>query len=819
MRFLSHRNKIIALSLITASALPFAAQANNHLLSPQKIEIKRDNYGVPHVFADTHYGLFYGYGYSVAQDRMFQLDMARRSFIGTTAEVLGAGENNVYLNYDIQVRQNFNPESIRKQITALSKDDHDIFKGYADGFNAYLKKVESNPELLPKEYSDFGFMPSALSDFDVVMIWVGSMANRFSDTNLEINALGLLQDLELQHGKEIAKKIFDELRWINDPDSPTTVSKGTSQAHTSSAMEVALKPVSTQLIAQNNQQQLTTWGGIGPDFAPKASNLWSTQPHRVKENATMLINGPQFGWYNPSYTYGIGLHGAGFDAIGNTPFAYPIILFGTNGTTAWGATAGPQDVVDMYQEQLDPTRPNYYLFNGQYRAMTERKERIQVKNQADTIITVQSTVHGLVSQVDTKNNIAYSKKRSWDGYEVQSLLAWVNVAKAKDWTEFLAQAEKMAISINWYYADKNGNIGYVSPGFLPKRPANQDIRIPAIGDGSMEWEGIYDFNATPKAYNPAQGYLSNWNNRPGPDKTNTDTYFWSYGDRVNELNSQYDQKEKFSLAELWDFNKVASYQDVNWRYFKPHLEAMHAQLSPEHEAYNTLALLLSWNGAETNDHGKNTHSGRLIFKTWLEEMYKLTLNPIVPSAHQAAYTQTGFMSSTGQNPGSTNLSMGTKVILRALALEQNPDPARFNVFGEQGSMKTMQTALHNAHQRLITEYGNDTAQWKLPTSIKLFSSKNFTGTPQTSPENTFQITGYQNRGTENNRIVFQGNAVEFCDAMPPGQSGFIDQQGKRSPHYDDQLQMYENFECKSVAFDKSEIDRNTTEHTTLLIQR
>lgn len=819
MLIFSQKNKIMALSLLVAGSCAFTstAQADPNL---QKVEIKRDHYGVPHVFADSTYSLFYGYGYAVAQDRMFQLDMARRSFVGSTAEVLGAGENNQHLNYDIQVRKNFTPASIRKQIDALQKDEADIFKGYAEGFNAYLKKVKQNPELLPKEYLDYDFSPSALTDFDVVMIWVGSMANRFSDINLELSALSLLQDLEKQHGAEKGRAIFNELRWLVDDDSPSTVPKTTTTGakHTAN-LSLKLSEVSAELIARNHQQQKNAWGGIGPDFAPKASNLWTTQPHLVKENATQLINGPQFGWYNPSYTYGIGLHGAGFDVVGNTPFAYPTILFGTNGQTAWGSTAGPQDVVDIYQEKLHPKRPHYYLFNGQYLAMQERIERIKIRDQKDTNISVWSTVHGLVSEIDANNHIAYSKKRSWDGYEVQSLLAWINVAKTTNWEEYLQQAEKMAITINWYYADKNGNIGYVSPGYLPKRPSTQDMRIPANGDGSMEWQGIYDFEATPKAYNPAQGYLSNWNNRPGPDKTNTDTYFWTYGDRVNELNALYAENEQFSLEELWNFNKTVSYKDVNWRYFKPYLEKINSELSTDHSSYEMLQTLLGWNGSEEDQNGLNSHAGRLIFKTWLEEIYQLSLVPLIPNTHQAAYTQTGFMTQQGPNPGSTNLSMGTKVILRALALEKKPDPDRFNLFAQQSSDIVFLQALENAQNRLNKEYGQDMSNWKLPTSVKLFSSKNFTGTPQTSAQYTFQFTGYQNRGTENNKVTFINDKVEFCDAMPPGQSGFIDSNGNKSPHYEDQLEMYEQFECKQVAFGQKEIDQSTKSQTILFIQR
>lgn len=812
MRYFSGPKKtLLGFSLLACSLFqPVNAQL------PNTVTIHRDHYGVPHVFADHQYGLFYGYGYAVAQDRLFQIDMARRSFVGTTAEVLGAGENDIYLNYDISVRKNFNPSSIHKQIAALNKDDAAIFQGYADGFNAYLKKVQQNPELLPKEYVDYDFEPTPLSSFDVVMIWVGSMANRFSDINLEMSALSLLQDLEQQHGKEKAQRIFNELRWINDPASPTTVPTGHT-AELSQVSQPKLAPISTQLTAAVNAHQQQHWGGIGPDFAPKASNLWITQPQRVTENATVLINGPQFGWYNPSYTYGIGLHGAGFDVVGNTPFAYPIILFGTNGKIAWGSTAGPQDVVDMYQLQLNPAQPHQYLFNGRYVDLTERKEHIRVRDQADKTISVWSAQHGLISHFDKENHVAYSKKRSWDGYEVQSLLAWLRVAKAQNWEQYLEQAEKMAITINWYYADANGNIGYVSPGYLPKRPPHQDIRIPAKGDGTMEWEGIQGFDAIPKAYNPSQGYLTNWNNRPAPDKTNTDTYFWSYGDRVNELNVQYEKKDRFSLEEIWDFNRIASYADVNWRYFASHLKQTVASIDATAPYFDMAQALIQWDGVERNINSHNKGPERLIFRTWLEEMYKLTLVPLIPSTHQAAYTSTGFASETGMNPGSINLSMGTKVLLRALDLEKNPDPSRYALFADKNSTAVMREALANTYARLQAEQGSDFSSWQLPTSVHRFSDKNFTGTPQTTLGNTFQFTGYQNRGTQNDRVIFYENKVEFCDAMPPGQSGFIDRNGKRSPHYDDQLSLYENFECKIVHTDPKTIQATSISDAVLIL--
>jgi len=65
------------------------------------VRIIRDNYGVPHIYSKDLGALFFGYGYAVAEDRLFQLEMMRRSVWGTVAEVLGPE----YLDFDRRTRQ------------------------------------------------------------------------------------------------------------------------------------------------------------------------------------------------------------------------------------------------------------------------------------------------------------------------------------------------------------------------------------------------------------------------------------------------------------------------------------------------------------------------------------------------------------------------------------------------------------------------------------------------------------------------------------------------------------------------------------------
>src|SRR5574341_1612007 len=147
------------------------------------LTIYRDHYGVPHIYAKDAYSVVYGYGYTLASDRLFQMEMSKRTVHGTVAEILGKD----YVEFDKSVRSNYSPASIKEQYEALPKAHKDIFVGYAAGMNARIDEVTTNNQLLPREYINFGFAPSRWSPIDVIMIFVGTIANRYSDFNSEID--------------------------------------------------------------------------------------------------------------------------------------------------------------------------------------------------------------------------------------------------------------------------------------------------------------------------------------------------------------------------------------------------------------------------------------------------------------------------------------------------------------------------------------------------------------------------------------------------------------------------------------------------------
>ncbi|MFP3700096.1 penicillin acylase family protein, partial [Burkholderia sp. SIMBA_013] len=126
--------------------------------------------------------------------------------------------------FDKSIRANFSPERIQRQLAALPASDRQVLDGYAAGMNAWLARVRAEPgTLMPKEFNDLGFAPADWTAYDVAMIFIGTMANRFSDANSEIDNLALLTALKDRHGDAEAMRIFNQLRWLTDSRAPTTV--------------------------------------------------------------------------------------------------------------------------------------------------------------------------------------------------------------------------------------------------------------------------------------------------------------------------------------------------------------------------------------------------------------------------------------------------------------------------------------------------------------------------------------------------------------------------------------------------------------------
>lgn len=814
------------MALLAVCALTSVAQADGPNQQVQnvaaeqrgKVDIVRDGYGVPHIYSDSVFGLFYGFGYALAEDQLFQMEMLRRTSTGRVAEVFGPK----YLEHDRRTRSGYSPAAMARQYAALEPDDRALFEGYAAGYNARLREVlAARDTLLPHEFTQFGFDPVEWTAFDVVSAYVSSMALRFSDQNSEIENLALLTQLRTQHGEQRGWEVFEQLRWTHDHLAPTTIAKEEQRPEAPPTFapdsRVGLPPhsaparlsdLSEVALLRQRSAQLAQLGGIGPDAFPHASNLWIVGPGKTTTGEAMVVSGPQMGDFSPSYLWSAGLHGAGFDLVGVGPMGSPWFIQGTNGRIAWGSTAGFGDTVDMYQEQLDPQDPHRYLFKGNYWPMERRVEVIRVKGGDPVQHEVYSTVHGPVEFFDLEKRTAYARKRSWEGTELRSLVSWVRSMKAGNFAEWRSAVSQVSLSINNYYADREGNFAYAFLGKFPRRPAQQDFRLPVQGTGEMEWQGYLSYDSNPQVLNPRQGFIANWNNKPQPNYNSSDSMYWSVVDHVDELEDLLTGASKLSTREVWDINRKAAFVDDNARYFLP-LVAQYSAAWPEQGAAHRAAQLLArWDRLTVDQKkGNRTSPGYTLFHTFLGVLIETGLRPHVPAQ---VYTYQGKIALTPYFP-----TLATKVIYNALLGDAAGVPQKFDFFAGKPREQVVREALEAALDKLQTQYGNAPSSWAEPTVPHTFDTFNYADIPTTTANNELKLPAAMNRGTQNNQIVLGAQGVSYCDAMPPGQSGFVSPGGKLSAHYKDQLSLYANFECKRQWLSPEDVQANAKSRRSL----
>ncbi len=795
--------------------------------SSADVRIVRDEYGVPHIYADSVYGLYYGYGYSIAQDRLFQMEMARRSTQGLVAEVLGPD----YLEFDRNARQIFSPASIKKQIAALDPKDKDVFEGYAAGLNAWLGEIQSKPKtLMPKQFLDYGFKPEAWTAYDVVMIFVGTMANRYGDFNSELDNLKIVQTLEAKHGRERALAIFNALNPRYTKGAPTTVPLADWNQEVPDNLSATASSAVESLAGVSFDERLKNYVAFTGPVISGISNCWVLGKEKVSDGNAILVNGPQFGWFAPAYTYSVGMHGAGIDVVGNTPFAYPMVMFGHNDSITWGSTWAAGDIVDIFAEQLNPEDSNQYWYKDAWIDMESRTEVIQVLGEQPETTTLYRSVHGPIVHRDggegDSPSVAYAKRRSWDGKELETLLAWIYATWAKDYESWSAEAKKSAINVNMYFADVEGNIGYFFGGHYPERVAGHDNRLPAKGDGSMDWQGrLSPALANPHVLNPTGDYLANWNNKPGQGVMNPDEhwYGWSTADRVAYLQDAIEERERFTANQAWDLIEASSYADLHLKYLSTLIEqAVNSGeglsgADQDSDINKANQIIQQWDGQseDLNDDRYYDDTATVIFRTFVAQLIELVLaddlGEVYPYFSSAGYPTPGEPTAAG-----TNIQTGFKAVYESLRGRDRLNNS-FDLLNGASAIDVVRQSLQNTLVYLAETQGPSIDKWKLAVDPRPYNKKNFLGIPQDFSQQPLMAPIEQNRGTENNMIIMKPNEIVGYEVTPPGQNAFVSPLGEKAANFDDQLELYTNFGKKRMWFYPADVTAHKVLETRLML--
>ena len=561
------------------------------------VTVIRDTYGIPHIYASNMHDLLFAQGYIQAQDRWWQMEFFRHTCGGRIEEL--TGKKSSLIASDIYLRSMGWYDLARQEYNSYSPQDKYILESFAQGINAYIKG--RSPSELSVNYSILGltgvkfeiepWKPEDTLAFAKLMAWDLGYSG---DEEIERSKLYSLL------GQEMADK-WQTPPWgygqkptiINDEDLKAMFKM---EATSPSPGNASVGP--TAIIgAGDYDTDKPDLSRIMGDHAGIGSNNWVVGGNLSQTGKPLLANDPHLGIQMPSIWYEIGLHcsddgsGQPYDVAGFAFAPSPGIIIGHNSYIAWGVTNVYPDVHDHYQIKVNPENPLQYEWNGQWRDMTVREEKIKFGDGASPItIRVRTTHLGPIIN-DNKYDAAsgqfsgYNNKDPlalhWTALEPSTLMLAVNnLNHARNWDEFRNALRYWDVpSQNFVYADIEGNIGYQMPGKIPIRVKGHNGLLPVPGwTDEFEWKGYIPFELLPRSYNPSRGYIVTANQavvppdyydylskRADPTLNYNIGYEWNYGyraQRINELIKQLAPHSIQTFQKIQGDNKFLSAGEV-----------------------------------------------------------------------------------------------------------------------------------------------------------------------------------------------------------------------------------------------------------------
>ncbi len=511
----------VSLSL-TLAVLPRQASVPSKQLPviglKQPVEVIRDHWGVPHIYAKNSDDLFFTQGYITARDRLFQIDLWRRIGAGKLAEVLGPN----YLNRDRIARLVRFRGDWQQEWQSYSPDAKAIATAFINGINAYIRSLNGHR---PIEFRIAGFDPGRWVPEDVTsrvagLLMTGNMLAEVNRT-LDVDKLGLSTDARL---------------FPPEPRIPLLFPKGLDPADITPAI------VKDYIAA------------IGAVHFPgeQGSNNWVVDGTMTRTGKPLLANDPHRGIELPSLRKTVHLVAPGWDVIGAGEPALPGIALGHNENIAWGFTIVGIDQQDLYVEKVNPSDSAQYLYRGAWKNFEVERQPVQVKGEGPRQVELKYTIHGPVIFEDTGRHRAYALRWIGTAPGGAGYLPALKLARAENWSQFqTAVASYLIPSENLVYADRQGNIGWIAAGRAPIRKGWTGL-FPVPGDsGKYEWSGFLPSTDNPTTYNPAKHFVATANQDIlPPGYSHQLSYAWAPPTRYNRILEMLASEQKFSVADF-----------------------------------------------------------------------------------------------------------------------------------------------------------------------------------------------------------------------------------------------------------------------------
>ncbi len=490
------------------------------------VHIRRDALGVPYIEAQNEEDLFFGTGYVMANDRLFQMTAMKLIMQGRISEFVGKE----MLLMDRFMRTIMPTDRLADIYALMDVKSRRILESFSAGVNAYLSLHEN----LPAEFVLSGYRPETWKPEDILYVFM------YLNLNLSANMIEELDYLIIAATTGFDKAVYT-VPVYPDEDLPF------KEAAKLSGLDPS-KVVTFNLAWPQLREQLRSYTGMNIP----ASNNMALAPMRTRMKRSIIENDTHLGLTIPNAWMIIHQKCPGIDVAGVAVPGVPFVSAGFNGKIAWGVTMVMADSQDIFIEKLKTENGvKYYEYKGNWLPVKKRVEEFTDNKGQKSRIVVESTVHGPLlndclanmpfpSQEEVQTlpmKSSYGLAFSWavNGGDT-TVRGFYDLARAGTMPEVKIAISKIrSIYLNFIYGDKN-NIGFQVSGDFPIRKKGKG-QVPSPGwTGEYDWQGMIPFAALPSKVNPPEGYLATANNRTMPASfPHVLTSSWYYPDRADRM--------------------------------------------------------------------------------------------------------------------------------------------------------------------------------------------------------------------------------------------------------------------------------------------
>ena len=526
------------------------------------VSIRRDANGIPHIFAESDCDLFFGFGFAMAEDRLFQLDWLRRKGLGRLSEIIGSEG----VELDTIARTVGLNRIAAAEWSRLSSSVQETLEAFSAGVNAL---IESRRDNLPIEFALLDYKPEPWSPVDSLAI--ESEFRWYLTGRFPVICMPEIAKRELGDGPLYEAYLLSEI------DDESILHPGEYEA----AAEQPLEPVGESV--------------ADPD-ASTGSNNWVIAGRKTATGAPLLASDPHIAFEAVSCWYEAHLCGGSFNVAGMAYAGMPAIMFGRNERVAWGITNNICSQRDLYQERTSDEHSGCFEYDGEWQPARELTETISVRDAEPLEKTIRFSKNGpivdeiLPAPANQLGPVSLRWRGMSQGGWLTSLLDMDRAGSVSEFREALRPWHVPTFAL--MIADVDGHIGFQASGRVPVR-SRYERAFRHGWDPQDQWQGLIPFEEMPSLDDPDRGWIGSANNRVAPNDFPHRMYgCWVSGARAQRIREMFGGRNLLTVEDMRD-----GHQDAFNLRAAARVPELIAQLETDADERTTAALsqLRSWN--------------------------------------------------------------------------------------------------------------------------------------------------------------------------------------------------------------------------------